>query len=374
MDSENVTAAEMSSAQGLEISGCQFQRIPKPPRGRSAARVPNNGRLSKTAMLSGIIACSQGIPRRFESSKATCSSESVYKASGDQHYRLWDTCIVSHPGLKVVVLRLSNGMNSHTMSFEQLMPVLLSMPVSTTSPSLPFKFVGGFALSTKTIGIILSVQGVYSMLSQIFLFPVIVRRFGSLATFRLVAVLYPLLYFAVPYLVLLPEHLRMAGVYLCLTIKVTAQVLAYPSNAIQLTNSAPSLLVLGAINGVAASTASLCRAFGPTVSGLIQASGLRMGYSGLAWWASALVCVLGAIESFWMTETDGRMDEAATDYTAEEEAGLEAVRFDPVAVDVAVAAAAAAAAVHLPTPEGPRDRKASSKYGALSTEGPGQSL
>jgi hypothetical protein len=255
------------------------------------------------------------------------------------------------------------------MSFEQLMPVLLSMPVSQTSPSLPFKFVGGFALSTKTIGMILSIQGVYSMLSQIFLFPVIVRRFGSLATFRLVATLYPLLYFAVPYLVLLPEHLRMAGVYLCLMVKVTAQILAYPSNAILLTNSAPSLLVLGAINGVAASTASLCRAFGPTVSGLVQASGLRLGYSGLAWWASALVCILGAVESFWMTETEGRMEEASRD-DGDEAAGLEAAMLNPVAVEAAVAAAA----VNLPPLDGPRDPKASTKYGTLSTESAGDLL
>ena len=253
------------------------------------------------------------------------------------------------------------------MSFEQLMPVLLSMPVSDTRPSLPFKFVGGFALSTKTIGMILSVQGVYSMLSQIFLFPAIVRRFGSLATFRCVVILYPLLYFAVPYLVLLPENLRMVGVYLCLTIKVTAQILAYPSNAILLTNSAPSLLVLGAINGVAASTASLCRAFGPTVSGLIQSSGLSMGYSGLAWWASALVGILGAVESLWMTDDGGRMEEATAD---EEEAGLDAAMFDPVAVEAAVAAVAA----NLPTPDGHEDRRSSIKYRIVSMEAIGEPI
>ncbi|KAI9780975.1 MAG: Fungal specific transcription factor [Geoglossum umbratile] len=100
----------------------------------------------------------------------------------------------------------------------------------------------------------------------------------------------------------------MPGVYLCLVVKVTAGVLAYPSNAILLTNSAPSMLVLGAINGVSASTASLSRAFGPTISGLIHSAGLKMGYSGLAWWAGALVCVFGAIESLWMEEVEGRFD------------------------------------------------------------------
>ena len=188
------------------------------------------------------------------------------------------------------------------------MPVLLSTPRSTEPPSLPFKFTGGFALSTKTIGFIMSFQGVYSMLAQLFLFPVVVRRFGSLRVFRFIVIVYPLLYLAVPYVVLLPEQFQMLGVYVILAVKITAQVLAYPSNAILLTNAAPSMLVLGAINGIAASTASLCRAFGPTISGLIYSVGLKMGYSGLAWWASGLVCILGAVESLWMEDSKGRFD------------------------------------------------------------------
>ncbi|KAI9825701.1 MAG: hypothetical protein M1832_001045 [Thelocarpon impressellum] len=199
----------------------------------------------------------------------------------------------------------------HTMAFEQLMPVLLSTPEAHEPPSLPFKFTGGFALSSKTIGLIMSFQGIYSMLAQLFLFPIVVRRFGSLKVFRFVVISYPLLYLVVPYVVLLPRELRMIGVYVILAVKITAQVLAYPANAILLTNSAPSMLVLGAINGIAASTASLCRAFGPTVSGLLYSVGLRLGYSGLAWWASGAVCILGAVESLWMEDVAGRLDDDA---------------------------------------------------------------
>ncbi len=225
---------------------------------------------------------------------------------------------------------------SHTISFEQLMPILLSMPLSHEEPVLPFKFVGGFALSTKTIGFILSLQGVYSMLAQLLLVPVILRRFGSLGTFRFVAISYPILYFAVPYLALLPPNLRMVSVYFCLVWKVTAQALAYPSNAILLTNAAPSMLVLGAINGIAAATASLCRAFGPTVSGLIHSAGLEKGYSGLAWWVCALVCVIGAIETSWMDEVTVRL---ATSDESDEEAELSEPLMGQIAIDTAIAAA-----------------------------------
>ena len=177
-----------------------------------------------------------------------------------------------------------------------------------TTPSLPFRFSGGFALTTKTIGFMMAVQGVYSMIAQLWFFPFIIRRMGTLATFRLVTVVWPLLYLAVPYLVLLPSKLQTTGIYFCLLTKITFHVIAFPSNAILLTNAAPSKKVLGTINGVAASTACLARAFGPTVTGAIHSAGLRFGFSGPAWWVGGIVCAIGAIESFWMEEVEARMD------------------------------------------------------------------
>ena len=199
--------------------------------------------------------------------------------------------------------------DSHSISFDQLMPVFLSEPVSHEPITLPFRFTGGFGLTTKAIGFMLSVQGVYSMIAQLFIFPWVANRFGTLKTFRFVIMAWPVLYAIVPYVVLLPQAFQKTGIYLCLLSKITFHVLAFPSNAILLTNSAPSAMVLGIINGVAASTASLARAFGPTVTGMLHAWGLEIGSTGLAWWVSGLVCMLGAVESMWVEEvTNGRMD------------------------------------------------------------------
>ncbi|KAF2091573.1 MFS general substrate transporter [Saccharata proteae CBS 121410] len=210
----------------------------------------------------------------------------------------------------------------HTISFEQLLPVLLSMPESDAAPDLPFKFVGGFALPAKTIGYILSMQGFLQMIVQVFIFPFVSRKLGSLATFRLVVFAYPVLYTLTPYLTLLPTEYRMVGVYMVLVWKVTAQSLAYPSTAIMLANSAPSKKVLGTLNGVAASSASLCRAFGPTVSGLIQSAGLSLGYGGLSWWACAFVALIGATQSLWMREVKTRFEKVDIVDEQDEEDGL----------------------------------------------------
>ncbi|PYH96720.1 MFS multidrug transporter [Aspergillus ellipticus CBS 707.79] len=192
----------------------------------------------------------------------------------------------------------------HSVSFDQLMPVFLSTPKSDGEVVLPFKFTGGLGLATKKIGFMLAVQGVYSMIAQLWLFPFVVRHFGTLRVFRFVLLVWPPLYLMVPYLILLPEQLQTAAAYVALITKITLHVIAFPATAILLANAAPSSKVLGSINGAAASTASLSRAFGPTVTGLLHSKGLESGFSVIAWWACGFVCVLGAIESFWMEEPE----------------------------------------------------------------------
>ncbi|KAK3323483.1 major facilitator superfamily domain-containing protein [Cercophora scortea] len=212
----------------------------------------------------------------------------------------------------VILIIISYGILAfHTMTFDALLPVFLSTdhPSHREPASLPFKFADGFGFDTRTIGMILSVQGLYSMASTVFLFPTVTQRLGALRLFRFLSVSYPLLYFITPYLVLLPDSLRMVGIYAIIIWKCTYATMAFPSNAILLTNSAPTLLSLGTINGVAASTASLSRAFGPTISGLLYSIGLRSGYSGLAWWVTGLVTIFGAYISVRITEPRGRMDE-----------------------------------------------------------------
>lgn len=178
--------------------------------------------------------------------------------------------------------------------------MLLSEPVSDQPADLPFRFSGGFAMSTKKIGVFMTVQAIYSLPAQIFLFPYLVGRLGTLVAFRGVLLLWPLLYFAVPYLVLMPKWLQEPGIYACLLIKITLQVVAFPAVTILLTNAASSTLVLGSINGVAASIACMSRAFGPVVTGLLHTWGLKMDCNGVGWWAGGLICAAGAAQSFWL--------------------------------------------------------------------------
>jgi len=172
---------------------------------------------------------------------------------------------------------------------------------------------GGFSLPTTTIGLVFSFQGVYNVVVQLLLFPFINRRIGSMRMFRYVTIAHPLIYLITPYLVLLPSDLRLPGLAVVMIARVTFSSFAYTSLNILLANAAPSLLVLGTINGVAASTASLGRAVGPTLAGIVESAGLEIGCSGLAWWVSAFVAVIGAVPLFWMEDPGFRADMLAND-------------------------------------------------------------
>lgn len=195
----------------------------------------------------------------------------------------------------------TNKVYSHTISAEQLLPVLFSMPESEEPAQLPFWFTGGFALPTKSIGGILSVQGLMQMVATLVFFPMVQRRLGTLTTYRLVVLTYPLLYIIVPYLTLVPASLRMPAVYAILVWKVTAQAFAFPSNNIMLANATPKR-ALGTFNGISSSAASFARALGPTLSGLLQAAGLGKHVLGLPWWINALIAIIGAAISLCMVE------------------------------------------------------------------------
>ncbi|KFY01085.1 hypothetical protein O988_02919 [Pseudogymnoascus sp. VKM F-3808] len=197
----------------------------------------------------------------------------------------------------------------HTITFDQLLPVFLANPSPKGAViSLPFKFLGGWGMTTKDIGFILMAQGAYSMFATLVLFPYAVKRLGPLNLFKLVIFSYPVLYVVTPYIILLPERYHLIGLAPLLAWKTTLANFAFPATNILLANTAPSLLLLGTINGAASSTASFCRGLGPITSGSLYALGFKVGYFGLVWWFTALVSIAGAAIAMRMSEKGFRKD------------------------------------------------------------------
>jgi len=191
----------------------------------------------------------------------------------------------------------------HSMTFDHLLPIFLQDDRNddfTIMTNSMLNIPGGLGLTTQTVGIIMSFDGLIALFIQGVVFPFAANRLGVWRVFILVTMLQPIVYFIVPYLAMLPENLLFPGIYACLTIRNLLSILAYPAMLILLRQASPSPSMLGKINGLAASVGAACRTVGPPVAGLLYGLGTKIGFTGLAWWGSVLVALIGVFQMWFV--------------------------------------------------------------------------
>ncbi|KAB5554651.1 major facilitator superfamily domain-containing protein [Coniochaeta sp. 2T2.1] len=216
-----------------------------------------------------------------------------------------------------VVLALSI-FTYHSMSFDHLLPIffeddrvrqggiipyLMSEPLN---PLNPFYSPGGLGLSLRAVGMIMAVNGVIALFVQAVIFPFAAARIGVYRLFILVTVLHPVVYVMMPYLLYVPESLIYPAIYLCLTVRNIFSILVYPLLLILIKEATPTPSVLGKVNGMAASAGAACRMVAPPIAGYLYTIGKRMDCTALAWYGSAVVAVVGAIQCFQVKRIRGR--------------------------------------------------------------------
>ena len=201
---------------------------------------------------------------------------------------------------QVILLVVALGIFTfHSMTYDCMLPIFLQDDremIWAESSGLGLRINGGLGLSTRAVGGIMSINGVIALFVQGALFPVIAGWLGIWKTFIVVTVLHPIAYILVPYIVLLPDVWIYPGIYACVTIRNLLSILAYPVLLILLKEATPSRNSLGKINGLAASAGAACRTIAPPISGYLYDLGKGLGFTGLAWWASAAVALVGAIQ------------------------------------------------------------------------------
>ena len=206
---------------------------------------------------------------------------------------------------KIVMIVIALGIFSyHSMTYDHLLPIFLQDErVNPSSPVTTFSIPGGLGLTTQNVGIIMSVNGVIALFIQAVIFPLFACWLGVWKTFVTVTILHPLAYFIVPYLAFLPVSALYPGIYVCLTVRNLTSIVAYPLLLILLREATPSTSILGKVNGLAASVGAASRTIAPPVAGLLYGIGANLGFTGLAWWGSALVAIVGAFQIFTMKRT-----------------------------------------------------------------------
>lgn len=128
------------------------------------------------------------------------------------------------------------------------------------------------------------------------------------------AILFPIVYVLVPYTALIQDHrMQFATLLGLLLIKGFAVIVAFPCITILLTNSAPSVRILGTLNGFATMFSGIGRAIGPTSAGAWFSWGVKRGYVLPAFLFLAVIAAGQAIPAWMIVEGEGPSREEDTD-------------------------------------------------------------
>ncbi|KAF2799785.1 MFS general substrate transporter [Melanomma pulvis-pyrius CBS 109.77] len=195
----------------------------------------------------------------------------------------------------------------HNSTFLHIFPVFLSMPVVENLQPTVFRFTGGLGLASPTVGLYLATFGICGILLQLFIYPRIHTRVGTLGTLRFASSIFPIVYMFAPYLSLLAGKAatKWPAMAVVLFTQVMARTMAIPSNVILLTQAAPRRSVLGTVHGAGNTLSALASACGPVIGGLLMARGMDAGAVGVVWWAwLCLVAFLALGWSFMLRSSD----------------------------------------------------------------------
>lgn len=209
----------------------------------------------------------------------------------------------------------------HVGTFNSLWFIFLSTPVydpslpNAPARHLPFVFTGGVGLPPARVGMAMSILGVIGITLQLFVYPTLSARLGTLRCLRLFLLCFPITYFLVPYLALVPSTspppnpksgialwVSIASVLFC---QVIGRTFALPNNTILVNNASPHPSILGTFHGFAQSCTSAARTVGPMLGGYLYGLGLAKGIVGGVWWGLSAFSTIGWMASWLVREGDG---------------------------------------------------------------------
>lgn len=173
---------------------------------------------------------------------------------------------------------------------------------------------GGLGMPASTLGLATSILGWLGMLLQVFLYPPVHARLGTLRCFRWFLLLFAVQYFLTPYLATLPSTgasggssggLMWLGIVSILLIHTIARTMTLPASIILVNNASPHPSVLSTVHTLGQSVSAAFRTLGPIVGGWWYGASLEYGMVGPSWWAVAAVAGLGWTVALMMYEGSG---------------------------------------------------------------------
>ena len=149
----------------------------------------------------------------------------------------------------------------------------------------------------------MSINGIIALFIQGVIFPFLASWLSVWKLFVIVTVLHPVEYIIVPYLAFIGQNALYPAIYACLALRNLTSITAYPLLLILLKEAAAGPSVLGKVNGLAASAGAAFRTLAPPIAGYLYTIGAHIGFTGLAWWGSAFIAIVGALQILTMQRT-----------------------------------------------------------------------
>ncbi|KAI8096311.1 major facilitator superfamily domain-containing protein [Halteromyces radiatus] len=223
---------------------------------------------------------------------------------------------VTHPMLAIMAIGKTSVITIatyslfafHAMVFDEVLPLYFAAPTH----------VGGLGSTAQELAKMLSICGLWQLLSQFYIFPWINKRYDTLDLTRCALLLFTVSYFFLPELSTYREwlishvgsetsgkglYLLRAGYLTLLLTRIFGNCLAFTGLMVMVSNSAAEGM-LGTVNGVLQSCLSFVRAFGPTVGGTLWSLSLKNSTypfdRHLVYYLIALLSFINWIQSYWI--------------------------------------------------------------------------
>ncbi|OQE46193.1 hypothetical protein PENCOP_c001G03165 [Penicillium coprophilum] len=208
----------------------------------------------------------------------------------------------------------------HTSAFNSMTFVFLPAPrAPENSRQGLFHFGGGLGLPSSRVGLATAIIGFIGLPLQIFLYPRIQTKLGTLTSFRTFLPFSPIAYVLMPFLVILPRipWIVWPSFTFVVSLQVISRTFILPAAIILVNNCVTDPSVLGTVHGVAQSISSGARTLGPFLGGWGLGLGLENNMIGAVWWALAVESLLGWVMLWSISE--GKGIERKKDETEDEE-------------------------------------------------------
>ncbi|KZL71893.1 major facilitator superfamily transporter [Colletotrichum tofieldiae] len=196
---------------------------------------------------------------------------------------------------------------------------LFSFPVSSKEEErhrvLPFRFGGGAGFKPHSLAWTTSIFGLTGLPFQLWVYPQVTQRLGTLKTWRYFMFAFPSIWFLYPYIAVMPSSTPPPSektgffvwayvVFLACAAGLFVGCVA-PCQLILTALSSPHPSALGRTQGITFFVSTAVRASSSALAGSLLAHGLKRNLAGLPFWFSTIIGVLAITTSPFVKEGNG---------------------------------------------------------------------